>query len=531
VAPRAFVRDSLGVAASQYLARAILVLRGLAAAAALGPFGYGAWNALNLIFDYGGYAAAGAIQGLDLELPAAVAGGDSARARRLMAGAWWVAIAGASLYALGVALYLFGRQSAVEVWGGFGLPALMLVAVLLQLAFQYLSSALRAFGRFRAVSLGHAIQAFAGGGLGLVLVWRFGLWGLVLGWNAGSLLALLWMRSAASETPFVPANPRVGLTLARAGLPIFGYFAATLVLRSVDRIALLRYGGAEALGLYGLGLTAVGIVLYLPEAVAFVLFPRLSAAARGARDPERTRGEAVRVHRALTVALPLAVGIAMVWAEPVLGRLLPAYRAGVPALRVLAIGALMLSAATVPSYFMLAGTRRGRLVVLGVVAGLANAILVFSVAARDPRPIAIAVAAVAGHTLFTMALLLQVGREWFASVSERMRHLGGSLLPAIWAGGVALGACAIGSGEGWGTAVWRSAVVALAYLPVLLVLGRGIGLRSLARDWCAACFQVRSRAAGAAPFHLTPRRLSTRNRRFSKPSRQRLSFTSPTRVP
>ena len=87
----------------------------------------------------------------------------------------------------------------------------MLAAVLLQLGVQYLSSALRAFGRFRAVSLGQALQALAGGGLGLLLVWRFGLWGLMVGWIAGTLLALAWMRRSVPEAPLVPADPRVGL--------------------------------------------------------------------------------------------------------------------------------------------------------------------------------------------------------------------------------------------------------------------------------------------------------------------------------
>ena len=64
-----FIRQSLGVASSQYLARAVLLVRGLVAAAALGPVAFGAWNALTLILDYGSYASLGAIQGLDLVLP------------------------------------------------------------------------------------------------------------------------------------------------------------------------------------------------------------------------------------------------------------------------------------------------------------------------------------------------------------------------------------------------------------------------------------------------------------------------------
>ena len=47
------VRDILAVALGQYLARAVLLLRGLVTAGVLGPRGAGSWNALNLVLDYG----------------------------------------------------------------------------------------------------------------------------------------------------------------------------------------------------------------------------------------------------------------------------------------------------------------------------------------------------------------------------------------------------------------------------------------------------------------------------------------------
>src|SRR5260370_34103773 len=72
--PRKLVRDSLGVALSSYLARLALLVRGVVTAAVLGPRGYGSWNALNLIVDYGSYATCGALQGLHPELPPAAAG-------------------------------------------------------------------------------------------------------------------------------------------------------------------------------------------------------------------------------------------------------------------------------------------------------------------------------------------------------------------------------------------------------------------------------------------------------------------------
>jgi O-antigen/teichoic acid export membrane protein len=484
--PRAFVRDTLGTALGQYVARAAVLLRGVVAAAALGPLGFGAWNALNLLLDYGSYASAGALQGLDLDLPAAVARDDRARARRAMAGAWSVALAGGTLFALATVVYLATGTRRIA-WGwGWGPPLLMLGVVALHLAIQYHVSALRAHGEFQRVSAALAAQAVLGGGLGIALVGTQGVWGLLWGWIAGSLAALVWLRGGALRPALVPGAWGDGLALARLGLPMFAFFLVSVVLRSVDRIAFVRYAGTEALGLYSLGLMAAGLILYLPEAAATVLFPRMSAAARGAREPERTRIEVRRTQRAMAVALPPLVIVGMVWAGPVVGALLPAFRDGVPALRMLAVGALLLSAGTLPGYFVLAHGPRGPLLASGVAVALMTAALVFAVAARDHRPESIATAAAAGYAGFALTLVLLAAPGLCAGAGDRLGLVATSFVPAAWAGAVTLAACAwIGGSESVGVAALRTAAALLAYLPVLWGFGRGVGLRALAREWLA----------------------------------------------
>ncbi len=481
--PRTFVRDTLGTAVGQYVARAALLARGVVAAAAMGPQGFGAWNALHLLFDYGAYASGGALQGLDLELPAAAARGDRARARSAMAGAWAVGLLGTGLFVAGTLVYLATGTRAIAWSWGWGAPLLMLLAVVLQLAIHYHASSLRAHGEFQRVSAALAAQAVLGGGLGIALVAAHGVWGLLGGWVAGSLAALAWLRAGGLRPPLGPAGLGEGLSLLRLGLPVTAFFVASLVLRSVDRIAFVRYAGTEGLGLYSLGLMAAGLILYLPEAAAAVLYPRMSAAARGARDPARTRAEVLRTQRAVTVALPPLVAVGMVWAGPVVARVLPAFREGVPSLHLLAIGALLLAAGTLPGYTVLAGGGRGRLLAVTCALAAAAAALVFWVAARDHRPASIALAATAGYAGFALALLLLAAPGLCAGPGGRLRLVAGSLLPALWAGGLALGACAIGRPESAGAAALRSAAVGVGYLPALWWFGRGVGLRGLAREW------------------------------------------------
>jgi O-antigen/teichoic acid export membrane protein len=486
VHPRKFVRDLASMVVSQYLARAMLLLRGLASAAALGPAGYGGWNALNLVLDYGSYASCGALQGLDLKLPATEQIGDAVRARRLLAGAWSIVVAGALLFGLALAVYLATGARAIAQGHGWGAPALMLLAAWLQLALQYQAATLRAQHRFDVLSRAQTLQALLGGGLGLALVWRFGIWGLLWGWIAGGTAALAFTRRAAPAVPLRPGELSEGLGLVRAGLPIFLFFVASLVLRSVDRMAFVRSARVEGLGCYSLGLMAAGLVLYLPESAAYVLYPRIAAASHGARDRALTWIEVARTHRALAVALPPAVGVAMVWAAPLIGWLLPAYRDGVPAVRLLGLGALMLSAATVPGYFLLGRERMGGLLAVGAGAALLNTALVFAVAARDPRPASIALASTVGYTAFAVGLVILAARELHERAAERLDFALASFLPALWAGALALAAAAVGPPESPAASLVRSVAVFVGYLPALWWFGRGVGLKRLASEWLAA---------------------------------------------
>jgi O-antigen/teichoic acid export membrane protein len=469
-----FLRASAGIAASQYLARAVMLARGAVAAAVLGPYGYGIWNALNLIFDYGSYASLGAIQGLDVRLPAAVERGDMALARRLMAGALGATSIGAILFATGLVAGVAGERFLPGV--PRLLPLLMLLAAVLQLLVLYFASCLRALGRFGAVSAGSAVQAVVGGGLGIALLGSLGLVGLLVGWIAGTLLALVVMKLRGPEIPLAPATSGAGV-LVRVGLAIFAFYLASLVLRSVDRIALVRYASSEALGLYSVGLLASGLVLFVPESLAYVLFPRIAAAAAGTSDAAVMRGNVVRVQRALAVCLPLAVGIGMIWATPVIGLLLPAYAAGLPALRLLTLAALVLGTSTIPTYLLLGTGRRRRLLVAGGAAAASTALLVFFAAATKPQAENVAFAAGTGYALFALLMLGLAAHELRHEIAPA-RFFVASLLPALWGWFAAVLAAAQFGEDVAGTAL-ASLVFITFYAPVLWLFIRGLGARAL----------------------------------------------------
>jgi O-antigen/teichoic acid export membrane protein len=479
---RGFVRDSLGLALSQYLSRALLLARGVASAAALGPTGFGGWNALNLILDYGAYASLGAIQGLDLRLPAAASRGDVQRARRVQQGAWLATLIGGALFAVAVSLQLASGTWLESSGWGWGAPLLMLAATFLQLGILYHAASLRAFGDFGAVSSGLALQALVGGGIGIATVWTAGVWGLLWGWLAGGLLAIVWMRRSPQRPPLAPRGAGEGVSLAVAGLPMFAFFALTMVLRSLDRIALVRFGGNDSLGLYSLGLIASGLVLYLPEAAAAVLFPRVAAAVGGARDPEETRRQVLRAQRSMSVLLPLVVGPGVLWAPVIVTRLLPSFTDGLASLRVLSVAALVMSMATLPSYYLLALGRGRSLVVAALGAVVVAAVAIFVVTASDPRPVVVAWAATAGYAAFSIVMLAMAWRRLASPGRERAGLVAGTLLPTLGAALLLLFLSRIPDPTVIGAA-WRSVAFLGAYAPVAVAFGRRLGIGGALKEW------------------------------------------------
>jgi O-antigen/teichoic acid export membrane protein len=451
-----------------------MLARGWAAAAALGPHGYGLWNTLNLVFDYGSYASIGAIQGLDLELPAASR--NPARAQSLMRGAWSVVAVGAMAFSIAVVVMLALRPTAIELPAP-GLVGLMLLAALLQLAFQYHAAALRAMGRVPSVSAAQAVQAVVGAGLGLALVWSTGLWGLLYGWLAGTLLALALMRRDGREISIVPGFWSEGVALAKIGFPVFGFYVASLVLRSVDRLALVRFGTPESLGLYSLGLMVTGSLLHLPESAAFVLFPRVAAAHRSGENLEDVKLLVKRTQRVIVAFMPIVVGLVMIWTGPVVEWLLPEYIGGIRAIQMLCIAALVLATSTVPSYYLLGAGDQKKVLLLGVLAALAAGAIVFRAASLDPTPLAIATAATMGYGVFVLPALILASLRLCHGIAERVGFVALSLLPPAALSGLALVLLHVAPGHG----VMRSLTGTLIFLIISVPVAFLIALKSTRR--------------------------------------------------
>jgi O-antigen/teichoic acid export membrane protein len=351
VHPRKFIRDSMGMAFSQYFVRLLLMARGVVAARLLGPVAFGAWNGLTLILDYGVLATLGTQQGLDQVVPGRIVEADAQRLDRVKR----AGLANVLLFSVlfgAIALVYFGRPDGKlrDAWGIGGIGVILLCATLTCLAFYHLTL-LRSHGNIGSVSIWTLIQGSVGALLGLALVPWIGAWGLLIGWLIGTVASLIYVRIQARG--IVPVIPRLSSDsghLVAIGFPMFLFTVSNLAMRTLDRLVILKLIGTEALGYYSLGVMAIALMLYLPDSVSYVLYPRLLSRYRESNhDPESIREPFERTMLAVSLLIPMLCGLAFMAADDLVAWLLPKYQAGLVPLKVLGFGALGLALANLSS--------------------------------------------------------------------------------------------------------------------------------------------------------------------------------------
>jgi O-antigen/teichoic acid export membrane protein len=490
---RKFIRDSLGFAVSQYWVRFLSTLRGLLAARLLGPAGYGSWNALMLIMDYGIQAHSITFSGLDQAVPARIVDGDEARLVRVKRSGLFNLLVTTLLIVVACLIY-FGRSHGQvrDAWGMTGV-AVMLACVVLTVFSYYHHTLLRSHGNMGAVSQWYLLQGTIGVLLGLGLIQWLGPWGLLWGWFAGTVIAaatVVWRGRAV--VPLLPRPSGDSRTLLAIGLPIFIYSASNFVMRSLDRVIILKFLGTNALGLYGLAVMAVGFLLTMPDAIAYVLYPRLLRRFRESGDqPAALRDQVHRAMRALSLIVPALCALGYLAADDTVEWLLPRFAEGVPALRILCFSAAGLSLANLGSIVQMALGRQ--LVLVPVAVGMTALGVVLDLLAVWSGQ---GIRGVAWATFFTYAinsavLVLLADAAMGASLRARLGFLARLFVPVVVAIPLAYVFERFFPGYGppgparvlrlVGSMVLWLALYGLVAAPLL----RGIGLRQLSSefDW------------------------------------------------
>ncbi|HET9887200.1 MAG TPA: oligosaccharide flippase family protein, partial [bacterium] len=366
---RALLRDIAGFAGSQYFTRFTTLIKGFIVAKVLGPEGNGAWQHFILISDYAMQAHSGVLPGVNKELGHRFGEGDRSRVEATQNTGLGSVILTAFLMAAGLALYALIRGEQLHPIDRYGLPILGLIVFAEQLNFTYMAI-LRVHGQIRLISRNTTLFAIANLVVSIALLPYLKVPGLLLAWLATRLatMAIMVRRGGLKTRPEL--NLQILRRLAQVGFPIFLFQLTRVALRNIDRVLVDHVLTKAQLGIYGLAVTIAGLVNYVSEAIAFVLYPMYLRTYGETRDATALRPHLTRPTEFLSVFLPIVLGFGCLLLHLPILWLLPAYVSSIDVFRFLSMSVALSSLATLPGFYLMAIDRQNALVPIGMGAAL-----------------------------------------------------------------------------------------------------------------------------------------------------------------
>ena len=373
---RKVVRDSLAVTIGGQLERALGTLTAVGLRWWLDPARLGVYTGLRLYLDNTNRSSLGVGLGAVQEIPVLRAAGREAEARHVADVAYTTNTLTCLAYA--AALLVWARLRAPGVasdplaaewtWGLVAVAALALV----KRYETFLVATLRAHREFALTAELDVVESLASAAAVALGLWLAGFWGRL---GAVGVLLLVKIAYAHARHPLrfrwawdVPLAWR----LMRVGLPILANTAVYGAVLSADRVLILWRvpDGDRAAGLYTIAIMGTGWSLDLAGRLVLVMYTAFQTTLGRTSDPIEVAGQSARATEAQAPALLAGSAVAYLVGPAFLGAVMPRYADGLPALRPLLPGMILLALAW-PARQMLISVGRPYLLCLATLAGLA----------------------------------------------------------------------------------------------------------------------------------------------------------------
>ncbi len=320
-------------AAASYVTQFLAVLAGVVTRNFLGPYLMGIWATIQLVINYCEYSGLGVDAALSREFPYCIGKGDKKgadRIRDLVASFGLVTAAITSVGVFGYVL-LFGRGWPTYLWWGFfAAPALLIT----QRFSNAMISWLRASKQFGLASAQIVLSGFVNLALIILLVSRFHFSGFLAAMILSSFFNIIFLLKK-SAFRFIFHIDRGILRLITFGLPLLILSVLFDLLRSVDKILVIRYLGFEQMGIYGVATMAAMLVAKIPDSIVIVLIPHFHEKFGEREQAQDLRKLVDQSALAYSLIMPLVIGVAWILSIPFVTFFLPKFSAAVPSMKLL----------------------------------------------------------------------------------------------------------------------------------------------------------------------------------------------------
>lgn len=368
------IQDISVFSTSTYLAQIAYFLRGFLNASIVGPTMYGLWAALNIILSFGFYVHLGVLHGMSREIPYSLGKGDAEKAEAVRANAFGFTLIASVIVAICIAtVSLFFKKSmgTVEMLGILTVSLLIIA----QNAVNFYEMALSAVKRFSIIAITYGLFPMMCVILTMILVPKWNIYGIYTVAILGPLAMSLFFAFKTRYRPKIRFQTKEVFRLIKIGLPLMSLLLFPFILFVIDRMLIFKFLGITALGYYALSLLICKFLLYLPEVVGRVVEPRLFH-----KYGEREKVSDLRKYlfvpaEAMSVFLPLLIGIVYFVSSFVIRHFIPQYIPSLAPLFILLFGKFFLLFSPTTVSFLTALNKQHRMLHFYLIAIALSALL------------------------------------------------------------------------------------------------------------------------------------------------------------
>lgn len=498
------VRDATWYTSATYLSQLLAFGIGVAAKRMLGPTDLGVWAVLLSLLSFLALLEFGVTQATNKQMAYALSKGDDALAEEYKRVQFTFVTATALLGALGVAAYVLLNRAALGTTFARGLLCLAFILPLYQVHMGQVT-VFWANKRFSGASLVTLLDTVLMGTIGLLLIWRVGVYGQILAYLIVLLAKLGFLdRQAAGQARMRVRfgwNSTLLRELLRVGVPLQVIALVNLVKLSGTSLLVAYYLDTTAVGYYALALSIQNYIYWTPNAFSIVMFPRFQERMAGSNDdPTALLSYLVKPTVGLALfVLPVLISGSYFLVPVLIRHALPAYEPSITVLKVLLAGTYFLSMEHMPGQLLTTTNHLWARVALAIATLVGLAACVAAAVWQRPTLLAIVAAVAVGNAIgfflnFMFAHSVVDGARVDRWLSARLLGAFAYLMLVL----VGLDRLlSPGGGEWWrdaaaSTAAWAAALCLLA--PLFILAERQLSLIAGIRGFVVAKTRGAARA-------------------------------------
>jgi O-antigen/teichoic acid export membrane protein len=409
---------SVFTAATQ-ISQLISMILGVVVRNLLGPFHMGIWSTLQLVMTYSSYTVLGTTSASAREIPYHIGKRDEMGADEIKNEVATFGVIVSVLTGLGIAafVFLFGETyTPVFFWGLIGIAFLLV----LQRVNNVMVGFVRAYKLFTLASHQTVISAVVNCALVAILVYFFKIYGFIAAMALSYIFNIGYIQYFHKFKFRFQLSSRI-IKLIQFGLPLMLIGIINALLKSVDKIVIIRMLGFQAMGWYSVAIMASEFLARIPSAIDIILIPHFEHQ-YGRRDRiEDVRKFVDDAMFGFFNAMPIVIGLAWLTTPIFITYFLPQYQESILAAQFLMLSVYFFALSTPYGNFLVTLKKHMWLFPITVISLVLAAVLDVLVISAGFGITGVAIATAVSQFLYFVMLFIVANRYLGYTAAARLR--------------------------------------------------------------------------------------------------------------